>query len=247
MSVLAPVLLAVYHVVSGLAVVLVPVLGGAGPAAAIIVFTVAVRSCLYPLNRAQMRAQNASQQARAALAPAVQKLKRKYRNDPARLQIEMLGLYRANGISLTAGIKHSLVQVPVFFVVYRMFELPVIAGHHNALMSDRLVGVGLGSHLADVLRGPVLMPGHIAVFAVLLAVIAAVAAWSSARARKSMAVAVADDPSAGASAAGITRMMGWLPFGTIVTAAIVPLAAGLYLATTTLWSVLERRHLQKTV
>jgi YidC/Oxa1 family membrane protein insertase len=245
MSVLTPVLLAVYHVVSGLTVALVPVLGGAGPAAAIVTFTAAIRCCLYPLNRAQVRAQAASRQARAALAPAVQQLQRKYKHDPLRAQRETLELYRANGVSLAPGTMHGLAQIPVFFVVYRMFESPFIAGRHNTLMSDRLFGVSLGSHLTDALRGPVLMPAHIAVFALLLAAIAAVAAWSSARIRRSAALDAATDLPGGTSAAAVTRLAAWLPFGTVITAAILPLATGLYLATTTLWTVVERRHLQK--
>ncbi|WUG91387.1 hypothetical protein OHU74_12930 [Streptomyces sp. NBC_00454] len=35
-----------------------------------------------------------------------------------------------------------------------------------------------------------------------------------------------------------------LSFGTLITAAVVPLAAGLYLVTTTAWSVAERAWLQ---
>jgi YidC/Oxa1 family membrane protein insertase len=245
MSVLTPVLLAVYHVVSGLSAVLVPVLGGAGPAAAIVIFTAAIRLSLHPLNRAQMRAQATSQKARAALAPAVQKLERKYKHDPLRVQRETIALYRANGVSLTPGIMHGLVQGPVFFVIYRMFESSSIAGHHNSLLSARLFGVGLGSRLADVFRGPVLVPGHIAVFAVLLMAITAIAMWSSVRMRKSPTPDMRAGMSSGATTTRMTRLMAWLPFTTVITAAILPLATGLYLATTTLWTVVERRHLQR--
>lgn len=98
MSLLTPAILSVYHVVAGLSAVLVPLLGGAGPAAAIVIFTAAVRLCLHPMNRAQMRAQAASQKARAALAPAVRKLERKYKHDPKRAQRETLELYRAHGV-----------------------------------------------------------------------------------------------------------------------------------------------------
>ena len=250
MSVITPVLLAVYHVVAGLSAVLVPLLGGAGPAAAIVVFTASVRLCLHPLNRAQMRAQVASQAARAALAPAIQKITRKYKNDPARIQRETFELYRANGVSLAPGILQGLAQAPVFFVVYRMFEMTSIGGHRNALLNDRLFGVQLGSRFADVFRGPALVPGHVAVFAVLLVVIGAIATWSSVRMRKSPMPATApvspSDPSS-ASAARLTRIMAWMPYATLVTAAVLPLATGLYLATTTLWTVVERRHLQRVV
>jgi YidC/Oxa1 family membrane protein insertase len=40
----------------------------------------------------------------------------------------------------------------------------------------------------------------------------------------------------------LTRVM---PYGTLVTAAFIPLAAGLYLLTTTTWTVLERTILQR--
>jgi YidC/Oxa1 family membrane protein insertase len=46
-------------------------------------------------------------------------------------------------------------------------------------------------------------------------------------------------------AAGLTRRLPLLSFGTLVTAAIVPLAAGLYLATTTAWTAAERTLLYR--
>jgi YidC/Oxa1 family membrane protein insertase len=129
--------------------------------------------------------------------------------------------------------------MPVFFLVYRMFESPSIAGRPNSLLGDQLFGVRLGSRLANVLHDP-LSAGHIAVFALLLAAIAAIATWSSVRMRATASL----DPSAAPGGAGVNRFMALLPFGTLVTAAILPLATGLYLATTTLWTVVERRHLQ---
>jgi YidC/Oxa1 family membrane protein insertase len=40
-------------------------------------------------------------------------------------------------------------------------------------------------------------------------------------------------------------MARFLPFGTLATAAFIPLAAGLYLLTTTAWTLLERTFLQR--
>jgi YidC/Oxa1 family membrane protein insertase len=36
-----------------------------------------------------------------------------------------------------------------------------------------------------------------------------------------------------------------LPFGTVLAAGVLPLAAGLYLVTTTTWTFLERRYLRR--
>ncbi len=44
--------------------------------------------------------------------------------------------------------------------------------------------------------------------------------------------------------AAIAKVMPLLSFGTLVTAAVVPLAAGLYLVATTTWTAAERAYLQ---
>ena len=239
MSILTPAIAAAYHAVAGLAAVLIPVLGGAGTAVAIVLFTAGVRLALHPLARTQAKAQAAAQRARADLAPQIARLKRKYKNDPARVQRETLDLYRKNGVPLMPGMLQGLVQIPVFLVVYRLFVSPAIGGHGNGLLTKQLFGVGLGSHLRDVLHAP-LMPGHLAVFALLLVAVAGVAAWSSIRMRDTP-VPTGDVP----QPAALGKVMRLLPFGTVLAAAVVPLATGLYLVTTTLWTLLERRHLQR--
>lgn len=254
-AVLTPAIVAAYHAVTGLSVLLVPVLGGLGPAAAIVMFTAAVRLCLHPLNRAQMTAQLASQKQRAALAPAVQKLQRKYKHDPMRVQRETVELYRADGVKLAPGIGLGLVQIPVFIVVYRLFVAPTIGGHHNALLSDRLFGVGLGSHLRDAFggagsagsagsTGSTVLLGHVAVFAALIAALAALATWSSRRMRNSAAAeAVPGAAPAGVQGAGVAKLMALMPYFTVLGAVVLPLASSLYVATTTLWTLVERRRL----
>lgn len=242
---MSAILLPAFHAVTALVAVLVPLLGGLAPAAAVVLGTVLVRLVLHPLNRAQIRAQLHTEQARAALAPAVAKLKRRYRDDPARLQRETFELYRSNGVRLTAGMAPALVQLPVLFLVYRLFVSPTIGGQVNTLLTDRLFGVPLGSHLREALSGVAASAAHLAVFAVLLAAIAAVATWTYRRAR---AAAASDAPTAPDTAAQnptLARLLRLLPYGTVLTAAVVPLATGLYLLTTTLWTLLERRALTR--
>jgi YidC/Oxa1 family membrane protein insertase len=245
-ALLTPVLLAAYHAVTGLSLMLVPVLGGLGPAVAIVMFTAAVRLCLHPLNRAQMTAQLTSQKARAALAPQVAKLQRKYKHDPIRAQRETVALYRAKGVKLAPGMGLGLLQIPVFFVVYRLFVSPTVGGHRNTLLGDRLFGVGLGSHFRDVFSGSSAasaLLGHVAVFAVLLTALAALATWSSRRMRKSAAADALVPNPAGTPAAGVTKLMPLMPYFTVLSAIVLPLASSLYVATTTLWTLVERRRM----
>ncbi|WP_194894444.1 YidC/Oxa1 family membrane protein insertase [Catenulispora pinisilvae] len=242
-SLLTPAIVAAYHAVTGLSVVLVPVLGGLGPAVAIVVFTAAVRLCLHPLNRAQMTAQLSAQKARAALAPAVQKLQRKYKNDPLRAQRETVELYRANGVKLAPGIGLGLVQIPVFLVVYRLFVSPTIGGHHNGLLSDQLFGVGLGSHFRDVFSGSSVALGHVAVFVALIAALAVLATWSSRRMRGSAALDAVPATGTSTPAPGVTKLMSLLPYFSVLGAVVLPVASSLYVATTTLWTLVERRRM----
>ena len=241
MSFLTPAIVAAYHAVTGLSSVLVPALGGLGPAAAIVMFTAAIRACLYPLNRAAVTAQLAAQKGRTALAPDVAKLQRKHKNDPRQLQRETVELYRKNGVKLAPGMGLGLIQIPVFFVVYRLFVSPTIGGHHNNLLTDELFGVGLGSHFRDVTGDP----GHIAVFLVLLTILAALATWSARRMRRTASVAPVGPSEA--PAAGMAKVMALLPYGTVLAALALPLASSLYVATTTLWTLVERRRLAQPV
>ena len=239
-SVLNPAVTAAYHAVSGIAAGLVPIVGDTGAALAIVLFTLAIRLLMHPLARAQSRAVAEAQRARAALAPEVKKLRRKFRDDPARLNRATLELYRERGISTTAGILPGLLQAPVFLVMYRLFASRTVGGRPNGLLAHTVAGVPLGSHLRDALAGGHVLLGHLAVFALLLALVAAVAQWSS-----TFAAAAADRAASLGEPAPLGALSRWLPYGSMLTAAFMPLATGLYLATTTLWSVAERAFLAR--
>lgn len=234
-----------------------PVLAESATAAAIVLFTVLVRLALHPLSRAAFR-----------------------------------------GATPVAGLLPMLLQLPVFFLMYRAFSSAEIGGTANELLGHQLFAAPLGDRWGDALGEGGLFGEQGLVFLGLFAVVAVVAAWSAVRGRKAAAVAAAAFAAGGgAGAAGITaggpkghgakpgrgggaagakaggtkagggkaggagavaelsaeqqeamrKLGGVLPllsFGTLITAALVPLAAGLYLVTTTAWSVAERIWLQ---
>ncbi|KAB1908006.1 YidC/Oxa1 family membrane protein insertase [Micromonospora sp. AMSO1212t] len=222
-------------VVTWLADVLAPLTGGAATAAAIVLFTVAVRLLISPLTVAQVR----GERRRTALAPEVRELQRRYADDPARLQSEVFALYRNAGASPVAGCLPALLQAPFFLVMYRVFATGDGAPE---LLGERLAGVPLGWHLGDGLAGPVPL-----VFGVLLAVLLALAWWSSRRMRRAAAATgtVAGAPTEGPGAAVLGRLLPLLPYGTVLVALVVPLAAVLYLVTTTAWTALEQVVLRR--
>ncbi|MFC4147067.1 YidC/Oxa1 family membrane protein insertase [Micromonospora mangrovi] len=222
-------------VVTWLADTLTPLSGGAATAAAIVLFTIGVRLLISPLTLAQVR----GERRRAALAPQVRDLQRRHADDPATLQRELFALYRQAGASPVAGCLPALLQAPFFLVMYRLFAT---GDGHPGLLAGRLAGVPLGWHLGDGLTGPVL-----AVFGVLLAALLALAWYSSLRARRAARATgtLAGTPTEGPGAATLGWLVPLLPFTTVLVALVVPLAAVIYLVTTTAWTALEQVALRR--
>ncbi|MBQ0901753.1 YidC/Oxa1 family membrane protein insertase [Micromonospora sp. U21] len=212
-----------------------PLAGGSATAAAIVLFTIAVRLLISPLTVAQVR----GERRRAALAPQVRDLQRRYAADPAKLQSEVFALYRSAGANPIAGCLPLLLQAPFLLVLYRLFTT---SEGGTGLLQERLAGVPLGHHLGDGLTGAA---GPL--FALLLAALLLLAWWSSRRARRASAAVgtVAGTPTEGPGAATLGRLLPLLPFTTVLVALVLPLAAVIYLVTTTAWSALEQVVLRR--
>lgn len=197
--------------------------GIATPALAIVLFTAAVRLLMHPLSRAAVR----GEKARAALAPQMREVQAKYGKDPVKLQEKTLKLYKDNGTSLFAGCLPALVQLPFFMVMYRLVTTP------NPLLDGTLFGTPLGTHWFGAF-------GHNAVFLGLFAALTAIAFATS---RRQAAVAARS----GGPQPPFAKVLRLLPFGTVFIAAVLPLAAGVYLLTTTAWTLAERAYLYRTI
>ena len=214
-----------YTAVTALTTLFTPVLGSASAAAAIVALTIAVRAALVPLGMAQVR----GELARTALAPRMRELQQKYRNNPERIRREIAALYQREGTSPFAGCLPALAQAPVFMVLYGLFLTSEVGGRANALLSSTLAGVPLGARVLTVAGWDLL------VFAVLFALLIGVAVVS----RRLTPAPPADVPG--------VQLVRLLPFATVLVAAIVPLAAGLYLLTSTAWTVTERTILRRVL
>jgi YidC/Oxa1 family membrane protein insertase len=133
---------AAYHLVFALTHLLTPVAGGLAAAAAIVLFTAAVRLLISPLSLRALRGQAAL----ARLAPPVQALRRRSGGQPERFQRELTALYKRAGTSPFAGILPLLAQWPFLSVTYLLFRSATVSGAPNQLLSDGLFGVPLGAH-----------------------------------------------------------------------------------------------------
>lgn len=229
------------HVVVAVSNAIEPALGDAATAGAIVLVTLVVRLLLAPLSYRAARVARA----RLALRPKELQLRRRFRDRPARLRQELYDLYRKHQISRFAGIAPLLAQAPFFMVLYRLFLSPTVNGHANALLTHTLLGVPLGDRwLADVTTG--VLPPDLLVFGTVFVLLLVVAWWSSRQARQALQRAPATTPDgvpagvANGVQTVVSRLTRLAPYATVVIAAFVPLATGLYLLTTTAWAATER-------
>ncbi|MGY1435945.1 YidC/Oxa1 family membrane protein insertase [Streptomyces reniochalinae] len=229
-------------VVAFLSDALEPVFSTSATAAAIVVCTLCVRLALHPLARAAVR----GERGRAAPAPRVAELQRKHRRDPDLLRREMSALHAREGVSPVAGCLPTLLQLPVFFVMYH------VSTTDDALLEHTLLGAPLGGRWADALGhgGPLGAQGL--VYAGLFALTLAVASWTYARTRRAAVRTAGTQGATGGAGvdrtvprpAALTRLLPLLSFATVVTVAVVPLAAALYVVTSMTWTAVERAALR---
>jgi len=203
------------------------------PGLAIVLVTIAIRAALIPLSLAVVRAEGH----RRRLAPQLARLRIRYAKNPDRLRTETLALYAAEKVSPIAGFLPGLAQAPVLTLVYALFTSNTINGHANALLHATLFGAPLGRHLIAAVTGA--LPTD--VVAVCLIVVIGLIAWLSRRATRRSALPL-DPPQQ-----RIADVLSFAPFLTVLFAAVVPLAATLYLAVSTTWTLIERHVMRKIV
>ncbi|MFE7893171.1 YidC/Oxa1 family membrane protein insertase [Streptomyces sp. NPDC057412] len=230
--------------VSRLADLLTPLFGAAAAAAAIVLFTALVRLLVHPLSRAAARGQKARQE----LQPKIAELRRKHARHPERLQQAVVELHREEKVSPLAGCLPGLFQLPAFFLLYHLFSNTTIGGHANELLSHQLLAAPLGDRWADALGdGGALGPAGL-VYLALFVLVAGVAVFNYRRTKRMMAanpVAPVADGQAVPGMGAMSRVMPFMSFFTFVTVAVVPLAAALYVVTSTTWSAVERAALYR--
>ena len=83
---------------------------------AIIALVVMIRAILYPLTYKGML----SMQKMKDLAPKIKELREKYKGDPQRLNAATMELYKKHGANPLGGCLPLLLQIPVFFAIYRV-------------------------------------------------------------------------------------------------------------------------------
>lgn len=128
----------------------------------IVLLVVLMRLILVPLFIKQMHATRKM----AALAPQLQELKKKYKNDKQTLNQETMRLYKENGANPLAGCLPLLGQMPVFFALFSVLRAisvwvpgkPLPYGMTRTVVLSAQHADILGAHISDKFLWP--LPGE---------------------------------------------------------------------------------------
>ncbi len=92
---------------------------------AIMVFTVFAKALFFPLANKSYRSMSKMK----LLGPKMTDLRERLKDEPAKLQSEMMGLYKAEKVNPAAGCLPMLVQIPVFFSLYKVIFVTIEMRH----------------------------------------------------------------------------------------------------------------------
>lgn len=124
----------------------------------IIVFSLLIKLVTLPLTNKQMHSMRKMQ----ALNPKVTEVREKYKEDPQKMNSELLGLYRTYGVNPAGGCLPLLLQMPILFALYSVLsnvielrQAPFALWITDLSSPDVLINFGtqiplLGGHLSGL-------------------------------------------------------------------------------------------------
>lgn len=83
---------------------------------AIVIVTILIKLILFPLSYKGMMSMNKLKD----LAPKMKEIKEKYGKDPQKMNAQMMELYKKHGANPMGGCLPLLLQIPIFFAIYRV-------------------------------------------------------------------------------------------------------------------------------
>ena len=92
---------------------------------AIILLTVTIRLLMFPIAQRQF----ASMASMRAVQPKMKALQERYKDDKVRLQQEVMALYKQEKVNPLAGCLPTLIQIPIFYALYKVLMLTIEMRH----------------------------------------------------------------------------------------------------------------------
>ncbi len=92
---------------------------------AILIFTLFLKALFFPLANKSYKAMSKMK----LLAPQLQELKEKYKDDATKMQQEMMALYKREKVNPVSGCLPIILQIPVFFALYKVLFVTIEMRH----------------------------------------------------------------------------------------------------------------------
>jgi YidC/Oxa1 family membrane protein insertase len=87
----------------------------------IIIFSVIIKIALHPLTRSSMRSMKKMQ----ALQPLMTEIREKYKDDPQKMNQQIMNLYKEYGVNPAGGCLPLLLQFPILIALYNVFRATI--------------------------------------------------------------------------------------------------------------------------
>ena len=146
------------RVIRPLFVLLDDIIGSKGMA--ILLLTFLVKMALYPITYRMLYSQAKTQ----ALKPRMDKLKEKFKDDSKKIQMETMKLYQEYGVNPVGGCLPMLLQMPIWFALYRFFPASIEFRQAGFLWASDLSSYDAFFHLPFDIP---MLGGHISLFTIL--------------------------------------------------------------------------------
>ena len=141
---------------------------------AILVLTLIVKLLVYPLTY-KMLVSNVKMQ---VLKPELEKMKAKYKDDAQAQQVQQMKMYQEYGASPLGGCLPMVLQMPIWFALYRFFPASIAFRQENFLWANDLSTYDVLTKIPEWIP---FMQGHLSLFAILWAITTVIYAYYNSR------------------------------------------------------------------
>lgn len=137
---------------------------------AILVLTLIVKLLVYPLTY-KMLVSNVKMQ---LLKPELEKMKAKYKDDAQAQQVQQMKMYQEYGASPLGGCLPMVLQMPIWFALYRFFPASITFRQENFLWANDLSTYDVLTKIPEWIP---FLDGHLSLFAILWALTTVIYAY----------------------------------------------------------------------
>jgi len=193
---------------------------------AIMLLTLIVRLVMFPIAQKQF----ASMAAMRALQPKLKAVQERYKDDKQKQQQEIMGLYKSEGVNPLAGCLPILLQIPIFYGLYKVLMVGIEMRHKPFALWIQDLSAPDPAHVLNLFGLlPFTPPSFLAIGP--LAILLGISMWATFR---------LNPPAADPVQAQMFKLMPW-----ILMFAMAPFAAGLliYWITNNLLTLAQQTYL----